>query len=711
MAPNNHTLQSEFPVHTWMRLAWCLPILCGLGMSIPLQQSTVGLPIDDAYIYVKYIDNIAQGNGYSFNPGETSFGVTSFVFTVLGSAIKIAFPSWSTISICQGLGLLSLAFVLAGIQRVIYRLTGNFSLSWIMGECAAFCRPFYFTASSGLETLLFLAVAIWIIDWGLKKPEIHPVWFGIACACLYLSRPEGVYFTFFFLVGLVLYPLVFQEEKIGFAWTKMGSQIAYFLAGFSLMAFPYLAFVKWHSGHWMPMTFYGKIINRSNFLLEPWSQKIRIGFFVLLDGYKQILSQDTLPFFWAILVSLCFLSYGFFAYRCGRKQPDCRGFAVRFTMISFCLFPFLYGAVFRTSPVFGGFFVRYIQIMILLIYIESALALHTICAGLSGISQNRAVRKWIVGGFPLFLLIPLAYSVKASLGRYTEDIQYYRHHVSVNETVRKWAGDWIDQNTPPESRVFTSNSGLGAVGLYCHRFVRDEAGLINANIHPYLLGFSQGFHHWFKMLEYMKAQRIDYLTTLPPYGTDTRHTQTVAEFQDPSLKGTLLERMSRIRISRFIAPENYDLWAEYEKEAEFVDRAPQPATENRVQVTRWNEIPVLAIRTLSHQADIRQRMLFPTHAHFTAGIAFDSEREFSADDRVIVEIKVNYTEGPKLIWSKTYSLQSITKLKPIENLDIDLTPYSGKYAYLLFGTRSLGANADGVWSGWLEPKLVSVPTP
>jgi len=43
----------------------------------------LGMPIDDAYIFKRYAENIAAGNGYSFNPGEVSFGGTSVIWPVV----------------------------------------------------------------------------------------------------------------------------------------------------------------------------------------------------------------------------------------------------------------------------------------------------------------------------------------------------------------------------------------------------------------------------------------------------------------------------------------------------------------------------------------------------------------------------------------------------------------------------------------------------
>ncbi|MGC9327446.1 MAG: hypothetical protein ACP5I1_07410 [Candidatus Hinthialibacter sp.] len=690
-----------------MKLGWLLPIIAGFCLDWRLQSAIFGLPIDDAYIYVKYIDNLAQGAGYSFNPHETSFGVTSFLFTILGAAVKICLPWIDTTAICQWIGVMAHLLMLWLAQRIVYRLTENYLLSWLCGAFLSLCRPLYFTAPSGMETPLFLMTGMIVFWIGLRRSGPNLVNLGVAGALFYLSRPEGFYFTLTFFAALAVYPLLFESDKVWMQWKWISGRVLYYCAGFFMAAAPYLCFVKAHSGHWMPMTFYGKLINRSTFLFEPWPEKIKAGVFAVTEGYQQMFAQDPTPFLFGLWAFLSFLSFLFFALDCGRRKPDPFLFAVRTAWFSFLAFPFLFGAVFRTSPMFGGYFVRYLQILIVVIHIEGFVGVHRIASMAAKVFRTESSRRRFVRIATAFLIPAVIYSANVALERLAGDREFYQGHVTVNEAVRKKAGRWIDQNTEPDARIFTSNTGLGAVGAYCRRFVRDEAGLISSDIYPFLLKYAQGFNHWHNMMEYMKEMEIDYYTTFPPYGSETRHSKTIAEIEEPSLKGTNLERTMRIRISQFIAPEVYDLGADYESEAVFVDRAEKPAVEGRVQLTRWNGKPVVAVLTRSEAADIRQRMIFPSNACMTAGVGFDSEQEFGPGDQVVLEVKVHYGNELKTVFSQTYSLQNYSRRSRIDALQIDLSAYSKKYAFLLYGARCSGPNAPEIWTGWIEPKLCS----
>lgn len=691
-----------------MLLAWCAPVLCGLIAAMILKHGIFGLPIDDAYIYVKYIQNIADGNGYSFNPNETSFGVTSFAFTIIGAAAKAAMPSIGAVAICQWISIMSFLILLWLAQRIVYGLTGNFTISLVAGAALALCRPLYFTAPSGLETTFFLMATALMLHLGLKSASGNFFLLGGACSLCYLARPEGFFFTLVFLGSYGFYPLLFESENVCNVWKRSLKSLLTFMAGFMLFALPYVSFVKWHSGQWMPMTYYGKLLNRSTFTLEPWYGKIKAGIFAIPEAYKQTLVQDITPFTFGLLTLLSLISFAFFLLACGRKTPNARWFSLRIVMFSVFGFPFLYGAAFRASPMFGGYFVRYIQILIVMMHIEGLIGLHYLFKIVANVMQKEDMRRYIIL-FCSILLFPYVIFIGYSdYKRFNRDKEFYSGHVTINEGVRKKAAQWIDQNLEPDARILTSNTGLGVVGAYANRFIRDEAGLINSDVYPFLRGFSEGFNHWHKMMEYMKHLNINYYTTFPPYGDDTRHTETVIELEEPLLKGTKFERLMRVRISKFVAPEEYDLWSDHKDEAVVVDRAEQSDIKDRVRLTKWNQQPVIAVRTSADLLDIRQRMIFPSRAHFSSGLAFDSQSEFGPEDKVFVEVKVNY--GGKLhpVFTKEYTMQGCPRREQSVAFDVDLTQFSGKFAFLLYGVRAVGSNTRGLWVGWMNPKLQSV---
>lgn len=708
------TIENGHSLRQWYYFAWLIPIVPALYLDLRLMFSIYGLPIDDAYIYVKYIRNIVSGAGYSFNSGETSFGVTSFLFTICCSIFQYVMPFIDTVRICQLSSVFSHMLLLWIAQRIVFGQTGNFVISLMAGGLLAFCFPLFFIAPSGLETLFFIASVLLTVWLGLREPSVGPVWLGVLSSVIYLSRPEGVYFAFTFLCFFWSYPFIFSNGRFRQYLKQTFKITILYLTGFSFFTLPYLLFVKIHSGGWMPMTYYGKLLNRNNYTLSPWYINIKEGVIALIKGYNETLLQDHTVFMLAAIILFAYFSSIAFAFRCGKTPPTPLRFAVRAAVFSFFLFPFIFGFAFRISPLFGGYCVRYILILTVLCHIEAFIVSHLILSRALAWIGNEQSREKAIRIASLVFIPLILYSATIVFKRLENDIAKYQRHVIVSESVRRPASEWINDHASKDARVFTSNTGLGAVGVYLDRYIKDEAGLINPDIHPYLQGFSQGFNHWHKMLEYMKEKEIDYVTVFPPYGEPIRHTQLVATIEEPRLKGTNFERIMTIDILRFTAPERYELWKEYPQNAVLVDRAyppaqqVRPASEDRVRVTDWKEQPVVAIQTRSQEANIRQQMIFPTHARLTAGIAFDfPPRGYAQDEEIIVEVKVNYAKTLDTVFSQSFPLTNLEPRQIAGQIEIDLEPYSKKYAYLLYGVRISKPSLEGVWTGWVAPVLAA----
>src|SRR5436309_1282910 len=60
---------------------------------------------DDAYMYIRYANNILKGYGYSWNPdGHATYGCTDIVFTFMVALLRRCFPYLSderTLLLCS----------------------------------------------------------------------------------------------------------------------------------------------------------------------------------------------------------------------------------------------------------------------------------------------------------------------------------------------------------------------------------------------------------------------------------------------------------------------------------------------------------------------------------------------------------------------------------------------------------------------------------
>ena len=70
-------------------------VLLAMLLRIVLATSVYSYFVDDAYIFMRYSDNFANGQGLVYNPGEKVLGFTSFLYTFILSFLRAAIPNQS----------------------------------------------------------------------------------------------------------------------------------------------------------------------------------------------------------------------------------------------------------------------------------------------------------------------------------------------------------------------------------------------------------------------------------------------------------------------------------------------------------------------------------------------------------------------------------------------------------------------------------------
>lgn len=115
--------------------------------------------VDDQYIFYRYAENWAAGEGLAFNPGERVEGFSSFLWTAILSGLELAGLSAESAAPVVGL-LLGLACV-ALLGRAARRLAPDAPLAPLAIPLAlAVPTGFAFYSASGMDTLLFATVLL-----------------------------------------------------------------------------------------------------------------------------------------------------------------------------------------------------------------------------------------------------------------------------------------------------------------------------------------------------------------------------------------------------------------------------------------------------------------------------------------------------------------------------------------------------------------------
>jgi arabinofuranosyltransferase len=393
-------------------------------LFIVCQLQKIFYSADDTFIYMQYARNIANGNGFSFNPGEPSYGVTS--------------PLWVLI--------ISLAYLI-GLDGFWFAKIADL----IFAACSAFC---FYKLSSFLfrkdEFLTFLATSIfllniWFIRWSFTGMETN---LAICCVLLvfyfyykdsynmvffllgvlYLVRPEG-----FVLFLVVLFTLLFEKHK--FLKLEYQTFIGYIVI-FLIVISPFLAYFKITFGTIVPNTTIGKATFDFSFATVV----------AQLTGIARDLAASSV---FEIILSIIFIIYSI------RKKTV-----------------WIYTALWLWPPALILLYVitdsdiisRYLMIIIPVFTLLAVKAIET------------AGTRQFFFGVILFALVAL----QSQYFFY----KYVKPHADsftagVNDCMIP-IGKWFSENTPRGSKILVND--VGAIGYYSDRYIIDAAALINRDL-------------------------------------------------------------------------------------------------------------------------------------------------------------------------------------------------------------------------------------
>ena len=390
--------------------------------GISIFQKTYYAP-DDTYIYLQYAKNIASGNGFSFNPGEESYGLTSPLWVLLLSlpamlGINAFWFSKFADLFCAFIAILlfyRLASVIFKDEILPLAATAIFTLN------AWFIR----WAFTGMETsfAVMMVVLIFLLYF---RGRFSLMFFILGL--FYLTRPEG-----FVLVPVLFSIVVINKIKQDeFNFLELGKYIM-------LTAIPvvlFLVYAKLSFNTFMPNTALGK----STLTLNAGV------FFVQIIEISKTLSGASLI---EILLSIVTISILIVKKKLFSLAP---------------LLLWIFSLVILYIVTDADIISRYLLIISPFI----------ILTGLTSVSLLKHRKNFIIVSI---LVICVFYSqfifykfVKPS----TDDFTYGMNECLIPE------GKWLKENTPQNSRILVND--VGAIGYFSERYIIDAAALINRDL-------------------------------------------------------------------------------------------------------------------------------------------------------------------------------------------------------------------------------------
>jgi hypothetical protein len=180
---------------------------------------------DDAFIVYRYGQNLAQGRGLAFNPGEHLWGSTTVLGVLISALVHALVGHEATPSAMAGLGCLGWT-AQCGLVYLLLHPLGRWprlmpALALAVGGAGSFCWV-------GLETNLAMALGL-----GALYAAFHERWRGgfVLAACAVLARPDQA-------VVLLLVS--------GLAWRAMGVRsLRAAIPGAALLAAWYVSQAAW----------------------------------------------------------------------------------------------------------------------------------------------------------------------------------------------------------------------------------------------------------------------------------------------------------------------------------------------------------------------------------------------------------------------------------------------------------------------------------
>lgn len=412
-----------------------------------------GVPLDDSWIHFQFARNVADGHGFSYNPGERTPGSTSPLWVyILAGTYKMTHDFILSSKI---LGLLFLLAGVWGVYKISLLIDPNRWLASFVALFTVMAGRLIWGALSGMEIGLFTSLTIMGIFFHMKyevsssKFFLSTLFLGLAT----LARPEGAALFLFALLDTAWRSFRKKgRDKDEVTATKKLVGLGLQLLIFGAIVFPQIRFCLLTTGRPLANTFYAK------------TQGIQLGatsVAYLIKVAYYLFGDHPLLF--------CTLPFGL--WRIGRMalSEDSKGAILPLWFLGLPIF----NAVINPVTWHHG---RY---FIFLIPISFLFSLH----GLFCVSDSPRLRRLrLKEGF-------LILSLFLSIGLLFHWSKIYAQNVDNINQMDVRMGRWVEANL--SQGVVLAVSDVGAIAFYSGRTIIDTDGLVTSEIIPFLRGMGR----------------------------------------------------------------------------------------------------------------------------------------------------------------------------------------------------------------------------
>jgi hypothetical protein len=420
---------------------------------------TMGLPLDDGWIHLRFANNLARGLGFAINPGQPVAGSTAPLWTLcLAAAVAVGIPG---LAAAKALGLACAAATGCLTRRLGSALGLAPPVALGAGLAVVGLGRLAWGALSGMEVALATALVTAAALLAVRgRPLVATATLGLAV----LARPEA---------GLLLVLHAFAGRRPLAALVRAGVG--------ALVVAPSLAFSWLTVGRLVPAPAAAKVegglLGRFEGVPDTWGAvTARVAAWLVEWGSLLLGDHPALP---ALAV------IGWWLVR--RSALGWLAAALVLHPVAMALMAPYRGPGFQTG--------RYSSHLLPLAVVLAAAGLGAV---LARVPRGRAVRAGIVVGLAVVLAVELGPAARA-----------YAWGVQNITTMQVTLGRWVARHTPPGARLAVND--IGALSYFGDRPVLDLMGLVSPEVLSYRRQGPVG------LLRYLERVCPDYLVIFPAW--------------------------------------------------------------------------------------------------------------------------------------------------------------------------------------------------
>ncbi len=433
----------------------------GAFLIICAQKTSLGFPLDDAWIHQTYARNLGEKGEWSFIPGQSSAGSTAPLWSALialGYLLDIPYKWWT-----YGIGvtaLIATAWLAVDLFRTRDRALGE----WGIGLAALLLLEWHlvWAALSGMETILLSFLSV-LVFWVLAQEALNFFSVGVLIGVGIWVRPDALTL----LLPVIWIILIMYKGNI----RQIRTALLRIIVGISGPFLIYLTMNLTVAGSVWPSTYYAKqveyiALRQSPLIFRYFGQVSAItagALFIMLPGILLYVIQAITSRSWARLAPILWTGAYIGAYALRLPATYQHG--------------------------------RYVIPTIPILLAVGCEGMRNWYSHNGGSRARRFIhRVWIISLAAVVVIF------------WWQGSQAYAQDVAIIETEMVKASRWVAENTELDSSIAAHD--IGALGYFGERMIIDLAGLVTPEVIPIIRSEVE-------LESFLDQNSADYLMTFP----------------------------------------------------------------------------------------------------------------------------------------------------------------------------------------------------